>query len=111
MVLLYRGVNCMCLFKCNLNFGLFKFPEVGHMNFYVGKQAFCPTSSLIPASDKKSVNSGYLNNDAVRCEVLEVNADNERLVCGMKGVTLPPNSDYSSRLGLIHSDDFPEMYK
>ncbi|PNF37896.1 hypothetical protein B7P43_G06205 [Cryptotermes secundus] len=76
----------------------------------VNVKAFCPTSNLIPASDKKSVNSSYLMNDTVRCEVLEVNPDTEKLVCGMKGVTLPPNSDYSSRLGLIHSDDFPEVY-
>jgi len=76
-----------------------------------GNQAFCPTSNLIPATDKKSVNRSYLMNDTVCCEVLEVNSDTEKLVCGMKGVTLPPNSDYASRLGLIHSDDFPEVYK
>lgn len=76
-----------------------------------GNQAFCPTSNIIPASDKKSVNRSYLMNDTVCCEVLEVNSDTEKLVCGMKGVTLPPNSDYASRLGLIHSDDFPEVYK
>jgi hypothetical protein len=76
-----------------------------------GIQAFCPASNLIPASDKKSVNGSYLMNDTVCCEVLEVNSDTEKLVCGMKGVTLPPNSEYSSRLGRIHSDDFPEVYK
>ncbi|KAJ9594478.1 hypothetical protein L9F63_014090, partial [Diploptera punctata] len=74
-------------------------------------KAFCPTSNIIPASDKKSVNRSYLLNDTVCCEVLEVNSDTEKLVCGMKGVTLLPNSEYASRLGLIHSDDFPEVYK
>ncbi|XP_069698130.1 zinc finger CCCH domain-containing protein 13 isoform X1 [Periplaneta americana] len=74
-------------------------------------KAFCPTSNLIPASDKKSVTCSYITNDTVCCEVLEVNSNTEKVVCGMKGVTLPPNSDYASRLGIIHSDDFPEVYK
>ncbi|XP_046987706.1 tetratricopeptide repeat protein 14 homolog isoform X2 [Schistocerca americana] len=77
----------------------------------INVKAFCPMSSMIPAADKKSVTRNYLVNDTVCCEVLEVMPDTEKLVVGMKGFALPPDSEYSCRLGLITSEDFPEMYK
>ncbi|KAJ8888728.1 hypothetical protein PR048_008220 [Dryococelus australis] len=67
--------------------------------------------NIIPAADKKNINRTYLMNDTVCCEVLEVIPDTDKLVCGMKGTTLPAGSEYASRLGLIHSDDFPQAYK
>ncbi|XP_067003369.1 NK-tumor recognition protein isoform X2 [Anabrus simplex] len=74
-------------------------------------KAFCPLSNWIPAADKKSINRIYGIGDTVCCEVLEVIPDAEKLVVGMKGVTLPPGSEYASRLGLIFPEDFPEVYK
>lgn len=51
-------------------------------------------------------------NDYVCCEVLEIIADTDKVVCGMKGSTLPPG-DPEPRipLGLISTDDFPIVYK
>lgn len=51
----------------------------------------------------------FLMNDLVACEVLEVIPDMEKIVCGMKGVQV--TEEQKARLGLFHSDDFPEAYK
>lgn len=69
-------------------------------------------SNIIPAVDKKNVSRNYLMNDTVCCEVLEVIPDTDKISCGMKGVTRNPD-DPSPKppLGLISSDDFPQIYK
>lgn len=71
-------------------------------------QAFCPTNNLISAVDKKNLSRSFLMNDLVCCEVLEITPDAEKIICGMKGVY---TSEHRSRLGLFHSEDFPEAYK
>ncbi|XP_075213498.1 uncharacterized protein LOC142319753 isoform X2 [Lycorma delicatula] len=71
-------------------------------------KAHCLTMNLIPAVDKKNISRPFLINDLVCCEVLEVVADSEKMTCGMKGVH---TSEHRARLGLVHSDDFPESYK
>ncbi|KAK3913515.1 Tetratricopeptide repeat protein 14-like protein [Frankliniella fusca] len=73
-------------------------------------KAFCPVINLIPAVDKKKVSRTYLLNDAVCCEVIEVVPEADKLVLGMKGTMLPPGSDQHSRLGLIFSEDFPDVF-
>ncbi|KAG8277703.1 Tetratricopeptide repeat protein 14 [Homalodisca vitripennis] len=70
-------------------------------------KAFCPTSNLISAVDKKNIPRTFMLNDLVCCEVLEVIPDSEKIICGMKGVHA---SDHKARLGLFHSDEFPEVY-
>ncbi|XP_060536553.1 tetratricopeptide repeat protein 14 homolog isoform X2 [Cylas formicarius] len=75
-------------------------------------KAFCPVANVIPAVDKKGVSRSYMMNDYVCCEVLEVIADTDKMVCGMKGVTRKPGeSDPHPPLGLISTDDFPLVYK
>lgn len=78
---------------------------------YIWLQAFCPSAKIIPAVDKKAVTRNYLINDTVCCEVLEVIGESDKLVVGMKGVALPQDSEYANRLGLISSEDFPDVYK
>ena len=80
-------------------------------SFDVFLQAFCPVINLIPAVDKKKVSRTYLLNDAVCCEVIEVVPEADKLVLGMKGTMLPPGSDQHSRLGLIFSEDFPDVFR
>lgn len=78
------------------------------MNF----QAFCPVANIIPAVDKKGVSRSYMMNDYVCCEVLEVIADTDKVVCGMKGLTRKPGDpEHRPALGLISTDDFPLVYK
>lgn len=69
-------------------------------------------ANIIPAVDKKGVTRSYMMNDYVCCEVLEIIADTDKVVCGMKGTTRKP-SDPEPRpaLGLISTDDFPIIYK
>lgn len=51
-------------------------------------------------------------NDYVCCEVLEVIADTDKMVCGMKGTTRKPGDpEHRPALGLIGTDDFPIIYK
>lgn len=51
-------------------------------------------------------------NDYVCCEVLEIIADTDKVVCGMKGTTRQPGDpEPSTALGLISTDDFPIVYK
>lgn len=51
-------------------------------------------------------------NDYVCCEVLEVIADTDKMVCGMKGSTRQSSDPpHQPPLGLVSSDDFPLIYK
>ncbi|XP_030758470.1 tetratricopeptide repeat protein 14 homolog isoform X2 [Sitophilus oryzae] len=75
-------------------------------------KAFCPVANVIPAVDKKGVSRSYMMNDYVCCEVLEVIADTDKMVCGMKGTTRKPGDpEHQPPLGLISTDDFPLVYK
>ncbi|XP_076253958.1 uncharacterized protein LOC143192473 isoform X4 [Rhynchophorus ferrugineus] len=75
-------------------------------------KAFCPVANVIPAVDKKGVSRSYMMNDYVCCEVLEVIADTDKMVCGMKGTTRKPGDpEHRPALGLIGTDDFPIVYK
>ncbi|XP_066255319.1 tetratricopeptide repeat protein 14 homolog [Euwallacea similis] len=75
-------------------------------------KAFCPVANVIPAVDKKGVSRSYMMNDYVCCEVLEVIADTDKMVCGMKGITRKPGDpEHRPPLGLISTDDFPLVYK
>ncbi|XP_056648965.1 tetratricopeptide repeat protein 14 homolog isoform X1 [Diorhabda sublineata] len=75
-------------------------------------KAFCPVANVIPAVDKKGVARSYMMNDYVCCEVLEIIADTDKVVCGMKGVTRKPTDpEHQPALGLISNDDFPIVYK
>lgn len=69
-------------------------------------------ANIIPAVDKKGVSRSYMMNDYVCCEVLEVIADTDKVVCGMKGLTRKAGDpEHRPPLGLISTDDFPLVYK
>jgi hypothetical protein len=73
-------------------------------------QAFCPTVTLGPAIEKKSnVTRAFSISDIVCCEVLEVNKDTEKIICGMKGTRCLPQNQ--ARLGLMNSDDFAPVFR
>lgn len=63
---------------------------------------------MITASDRKDgqFNSG----DLIRCEVVEVNADSEKLICGMKGVHQPSGKS-DVVFGLISREQLPKHYR
>ncbi|CAG9864564.1 unnamed protein product [Phyllotreta striolata] len=78
----------------------------------INVKAFCPVANVIPAVDKKGVTRTYMMNDYVCCEVLEIIADTDKVVCGMKGVTRKASDpEHRPPLGLISTDDFPIVYK
>uniref|UniRef100_A0A1B6DD97 S1 motif domain-containing protein n=2 Tax=Clastoptera arizonana TaxID=38151 RepID=A0A1B6DD97_9HEMI len=85
---------------------------VGLENVYsvddLNVKAFCPTSKLISAVDKKNQSRSFMVNDLVCCEVLEVIPECEKIICGMSGTY---SSIHRARLGLFHPEDFPEPYK
>lgn len=76
----------------------------------LGIKPFCPSSQAIMPSDPREANRAYESGDLVRVEVIEVQADNEKLVCGMKGVTLSPEMQHSFHLGLISRNDLPRQF-
>jgi hypothetical protein len=63
---------------------------------------------LIPVPDRKD--GAFNNGDLVRCEVIDVNIEAEKLMCGMKGVhqahDKPPVA-----FGLITKEQFPTSYR
>lgn len=63
---------------------------------------------MILASDRKDgqFNSG----DLIRCEVVEINADSEKLLCGLKGVYQPPGK-LDVIFGLISKEQLPKHYR
>ncbi|XP_065162968.1 tetratricopeptide repeat protein 14 homolog isoform X3 [Atheta coriaria] len=78
----------------------------------INVKAFCPVANIIPAVDRKGVTRSYMMNDSVCCEVLEVIADTDKIMCGMKGTTRQSEDpEHSPALGLISTDDFPLAYK
>lgn len=69
-------------------------------------------ANIVPAVDKKGVSRSYMMNDYVCCEVLEIIADADKVVCGMKGTTQKPGDpEPHPALGLISTEDFPIVYK
>ncbi|XP_017777148.1 PREDICTED: tetratricopeptide repeat protein 14 isoform X2 [Nicrophorus vespilloides] len=78
----------------------------------INVKAFCPVANVIPAVDRKGVGRNYMMNDTVLCEVLEVIADTDKIMCGMKGTTKQPTDpEIRPPLGLISADDLPLAYK
>lgn len=73
----------------------------------LGIKTFCPSSQTVPAGEKSF---DYQIDDYVRVEVLEASPDSEKLVCGMKGVTLSPEMQHSFHLGLITKHEFPRQF-
>ena len=61
---------------------------------------------LIAAAHSKDGN--YNTGDLVRCEVVDVNADSEKLACGMKGII---HQDKTVVLGLITKEQLPDTYR
>lgn len=72
-------------------------------------QAYLPISNTIPAIDKKNVTRVFSQNDNVCCEIVEVSPDSDRMVVTM--ISSKPNDSSKTVLGLVHSDNFPEVYK
>lgn len=73
-------------------------------------KSFCPTSHAIPVGDPKDPSRYYDVDDYIRTEVLEISIETEKLVTGMKGVTLSPELQHSFQLGLISRHDLPRYY-
>ncbi|CAD7085537.1 unnamed protein product [Hermetia illucens] len=71
-------------------------------------KAYVVTQNLVPAYDKKGNPKTYNANDYVCCEVLDVSADADRMVLGMKGAL---TIDAKAPLGLITAEQMPEYYK
>jgi len=76
----------------------------------LGIKPFCPLSQTVALTDSRDPNRTYESGDLVRVEVIEVSVDNEKLVCGMKGVTLSPEMQHSFHLGLISRHDLPRQF-
>ena len=63
---------------------------------------------MILASDRKD---GQFNTgDLIRCEVIDINADSEKLLCGMKGV-YQPSGKSDIIFGLISKEQLPKHYR
>jgi len=73
----------------------------------LGVKAFCPSNQLVPFRDRSY---DYETGTYVRIEALEVNTDAEKLVCGMKGITLTTEQQHSYTLGTISARDLPRQY-
>lgn len=55
-------------------------------------------------SDRKE--GALASGDLVRCEVVEVYAESEKIVCGFRGVCKP-----RSDLGIIRKEELPQSYR
>lgn len=82
-------------------------------------QAFLTNAELVSGVDRRGAPRPYATGDLVRCEILEMVPDSERMVIGMRGLHQP---DVSASLaesapqtaitfGLVTMDDFPAAYK
>ncbi len=78
----------------------------------LGIKAFCPASHTVPPTPTggREKSFEYTTGDCVRVEVLEVSADSEKLVCGMKGTTLSPEMQHTFHLGSISRHEFPRQF-
>lgn len=76
----------------------------------LGIEGFCPTSQMIPPIDPRNPNRIYADGDIVRCEILKVSPDIEKLILGMKGNALSPSMQHAYQLGLISPSDLPPEY-
>ena len=65
-----------------------------------------PPDHVVSIADRKD--GQFASGDLVRCEVLDVNADNEKLVCGMKGIH---QQGKDIQLGLVSKEQFPKSYR
>lgn len=63
---------------------------------------------LIAASDRKD--GAFNSGDLIRCEVIDINADTEKLVCGMKGVHQAAGKT-ELQLGFITKEQLPKTYR
>lgn len=59
-------------------------------------------------SDRKE--GAFNTGDLIRCEVIDFNADNEKLVCGMKGLHQPAERA-DLQFGIVTKEQLPKSYK
>lgn len=83
-------------------------------------QAFLTNAEVVSGVDRRGAPRPYATGDYVRCEILEMVPDSERMVIGMRGVHQPdaplPSSasaatETAITFGLVTIDDFPAAYK
>ncbi|XP_055685400.1 tetratricopeptide repeat protein 14 homolog [Lutzomyia longipalpis] len=73
-------------------------------------KAYVPYSNTTSSGDKKTANRSLVQGNFVCCEVQEVTAETEKLVCEMKGsVCRIGDKEYTT--GLVTSEQFPDFYK
>lgn len=63
---------------------------------------------MIAASDRKD--GAFSSGDLIRCEIIDFNADSEKLVCGMKGVHQQAGRA-DVQLGIISKEQLPKSYR
>lgn len=73
-------------------------------------RAFCPFQQTIPVADPRDPSRYFEIDDFIRVEILEVNPDTDKILVGMKGVTLSPELLHSFHLGLVSRHDLPRYY-
>lgn len=73
-------------------------------------RGFCPIHQTIPVADPKDPSRYYDIDDFIRLEILEINPETERLITGMKGVTLSPELQHAFQLGMVSRYDLPPYY-
>jgi len=71
---------------------------------------YCPVGQMIPAIHPANPNKIFQPGDFVRCEILSVKPDSEKVVLGMKGNALSLEMKHSAQLGLTFESDFPIAY-
>lgn len=73
----------------------------------LGIKAFCPASQASRTGER---NFDYQIGDYVRVEVLEVDADSEKMTCGMRGSTMSAELQHTLHLGVISRHEFPRQF-
>ena len=63
---------------------------------------------IIAAADRKD--GTFNTGDLIRCEVIDINGDADKLVCGMKGVH-QSSSKPDMQLGIITKEQLPKSYR
>lgn len=72
-------------------------------------QAFLSNAEMVAAGDRKV--GGFLTNDYIMCEILELMPGSEKMVVGMRGIHRNPSVDGQIPFGLVTLDQFPKAYK
>lgn len=75
--------------------------------FKINKGSIHP-DHIIAAADRKD--GTFNTGDLIRCEVIDINGDADKLVCGMKGVH-QSSSKPDMQLGIITKEQLPKSYR